>query len=197
MPSLTTERLPTGRTGQALAILLALLLAALVWTVIAEPLLAWHAERADSLERRATLARRMAEVAADLPRLQQQEAEGGSNGKASAPIALFEGNSDAVAAAVLQQKLQDLAAKAGTTLSSTDSIPAQQLGSYRLVGVRVAVNTPWPNLIRFLQLIEEASPQMLVDDLQVRGNTGFIRNGAAPLDTSLVVMGFRTGTAAQ
>lgn len=195
MASFTVDRLPTGRSGQIVAVLLVLLVAVLAWSVMGEPLLVWHADRADALERRATLARRMTEVAAELPRLQQQGATGTRAGPA--PIALFEGGSDAVAGAALQQKLQDLAAQAGASLSSTEALPPQQLNGYRLIGVRVTLNTPWPNLVRLLQLIDESSPQMLTDDLQVHGNYGFIRDGSAPLDTAFAVLGFRTGTAAQ
>lgn len=187
------DRLPTGRAGQALAVGLVLVVAALAWLVVGAPLLDAYADRAEALDRRTTLARRMAEVAADLPRLQQQEQAAGGQG-GTAAIRLFEGGSDAVAGAALQQAVQDLATKAGMSLSSIEALPAQQMGSYRLIGVRVAVNTPWVNLVRLLALIDEATPQMLVDDLQVRGTAGFIRTGSAPLNSTLAVLGFRAGT---
>ena len=185
-------RLPMGRAGQALAVLLLLAVGVAVWAAVASPLVEWHAERADLLERRATLARRMAQVAADLPRLQEQVAAGQAAGPQS--IVPLEGGSDAIAGAALQQKLQDMADKAGTSLSSIEALPPQQVGGYRQVGVRVAVNAPWSALIALLQAIEEGSPQMLVDDLQVHGGYGLVREADAPLTASLAVMAFRVGT---
>lgn len=186
-------RLPMGRAGQALAVLLLLVVAAAVWGAVASPLMDWHAERADLLERRATLARRMAQLAADLPRLQAQAAAG--SGVELQRIVPLEGGSDAVAGAALQQVLQDMAAKAGTSLSSIEALPPQQAGAYRQVGVRVAVNAPWAALVALLQEIREGSPQMLVDDLQVHGGYGIVREADAPLTASLAVTAFRVGTA--
>jgi general secretion pathway protein M len=192
MSGITLSRLPTGRAGQAIAVLLVLLLAAAAWLAVASPLLDWHAERADAISRRATLARRMAQIAADLPRLEREAAA--SAGAGPAPIAVLGGGSDAVAGAALQQRLQDMATQAGTTLSSTEALPPQPLGGYRAIGVRVTINAPWPSLVRLLQAIDTAAPQMLVDDLQVHGAYGFIRDGNAPLNASLSVIGFRAET---
>ena len=189
-------RLPTGRAGQALAVLLLLVVLAAVWGAVAAPLLDWHAERADLIERRTTLARRMARLAADLPRLEQQAAGGPGMGAQAVPqqIALLDGRSDAVAGAALQQQIQDMAAKAGVRLSSIEALPPQQMGVYRQVGVRVEVNAPWGALVALIEAVEEGSPQMLVDDLQVHGVYGIVRAADAPLTASLAVMGFRAGT---
>ncbi len=185
--------LPTGRPGQVLAVLLVLLVAALAWTVAAAPLLDRYAERSDALDRRETLARRMAQIAADLPRLEARAAN--AAGAGPRPVALLAGASDAVAGAALQQALQEMAAQSGTALSSTESLPPQQLGAYRLIAVRVAVNAPWPNLVEMLRRVDESKPQLLVDDLQLHGQAGYIRRSDAPLDASFTVMGFRAGTA--
>ena len=193
MAATSLGRLPTGRLGQGLAVLLLLLVLGLAWTAVAAPLLDWHAERAEALQRRETLARRMAQIAADLPQLEAQAAAGARSGPA--PMALLAGGSDAVAGAALQQRLQEMATQAGTVLSSTESLPPQQIGAVRLIAVRIAVNAPWPSLVKLLQLVDEAQPQMLVDDLQVHGSAGFIRRADAPLDAALTVMGFRAGTA--
>ncbi len=190
MSGALTARLPTGRIGQVIAVLLVVLLLAAAWAVIAAPLLEWHAERAEAISRRATLAHRMAQIAADLPGLERDAAA--TAGSGPAPIAVLSGASDAVAGADLQQRLQDMAAKAGTALSSTEALPPQPLGAYRAIGVRMTINAPWPNLVRLLQAIDTARPQMLVDDLQVHGAYGFIREGSAPLNASLSVIGFRS-----
>ncbi len=188
-------RLPTGRMGQALALALLALLLGAIWVAVAVPVLEWHADRADALERRSALARRMAALAAGLPALQQQAASASASaGAGPAAIAVLDGASDAVAAAALTQKLQEMAGQAGASLASTEALPAEQQGAYRRIAVRVAVSAPWPVLVRLLGAIEGATPQMLADELQIRGQRGFIRDGAAPLEASWVVMGFRSGT---
>ena len=194
MAALSVTRLPTGRPGQLLAVLLVCLALALAWTAVASPLLDWHAERAEALDRRATLARRMAQIAATLPQLQAEANAAAHSGPA--PVALLAGSSDAVAGAALQQKLQEMAAGSGLTLSSAETLPPQQSGAYRLIAVRVAVNAPWPGLVKLLQSIDEANPQMLVDDLQLHGQAGYIRQPDAPLDASFTAMAFRAGTVA-
>lgn len=189
--ALDMRHLPTGRTGQIVALLLLVLAAAVVWLGVAAPLLAWHAERADALERRGALAQRMGQVAASLPALEQQEKAAGQSGPA--PVGVLDGASDPVAAAALTQTLQAIAARVGATLSSTEALPAEPRDAYRRIAVRATVNAPYPVLAGLLRSIEEASPRLLADDLQVVGNRGFIRDAAAPLQASLVVMGFRAG----
>lgn len=181
--------LPTGRPGQALAIALLLLVAALAWSSVAAPLIELYASRADSLAQRSTLARRMAQAAADLPALQQASRSFVAAGPP--PAALVGGTSDAVAGATLQQLVQDMAARAGATVSSIEALPAEQAGAYRRIAVRVALSAPWPVLVSLLRSIAEASPGMLVDDLQLHGTRQIEGTGELPMEASLAVLGFR------
>jgi len=182
-----TESLPTGRRGQVLAWALLLAVGAAAWVAVAAPLLDWHAGREEALGQRATLARRMAQVAAGLPDLQRQAAA------ASGPVAatLLDGSTDAVAGATLQQQIQDMAGRAGATLSSTETLPAEAVASYRRIGVRVALSVSWGVLVQLLRAVEEASPQMLIDDLQIHGIRRIGVTGEPPLEASFTVLGFR------
>ncbi len=184
-----TTALPEGRRGQALAVGLLVLLLGLAWVAAAAPLIAWHAERAEALAGRRVLARRMAQLAATLPELQRQAATVQAVGTAQA--ALLEGATDAVAGASLQQLVQDMAVQAGTTPSSIETMAAEQVGDYRRVGVRIAVSAPWPVLVRLLQAAAQATPEMLVDDLQVRGTRLLVRPADLPLDASMTIYAFR------
>jgi general secretion pathway protein M len=183
------EALPTGRRGQLLAVALLLLVVAAAWVAFAAPLLEWHADRAEALQQRAALAHRMAQVAAGLPELQRQAAAA----VAAGPIAsaMLDGSTDAVAGATLQQLIQDMAARAGATLSSTEALPAEAVAAYRRIGVRVALSAPWAVLVQLLQAVEQSSPQMLVDDLQIHGIRQFGATSEPPLEASFVVLGFR------
>ncbi len=124
--------LPSGRAGQALASGLLALVLLLTWIVVVSPLIAWHADRSLLLQQRQELAARMALLTQSLPQLERQAAEG----TGPVPGAIIEATSDAVAAAILQQAVQDMAARSGATLSSTEALPAEQLPGYRRIGPR-------------------------------------------------------------
>lgn len=185
--------LPEGRRGQALAVGLLLLCLGLAWLAVAAPLLAWHAERAEALAGRGALAARMAQLAATLPELRAQAAAAESAGPAQA--ALLDGATDAVAGATLQQLTLDLAVQAGAAPSSTETLAAEQVGAYRRVGVRIALTAPWPVLVRLLRAVAEATPGLLVDDLQIRGSRLLVRPADAPLDALMTISAFRAGAA--
>lgn len=184
-----TDALPTGRRGQVLAVALLVLILGVAWMAVAAPLLAWHADRAETLRQRGTLARRMAQVAATLPELERQSSAMAAAGPVAAT--LIDGSTDAVAGATLQQLIQDMAARAGATLSSSEALPADAAGAYRRIAVRVALYAPWGVLVQLLRAVAEASPQLLVDDVQIRGARAFGVVGDPPLEASFTVLGFR------
>lgn len=181
--------LPDGRRGQLLALALGLAVVASVWAGVAMPLVAWHAELTERLEQRRTLARRMAELAETLPALQAQAAARNVTGPA--PSAVLAGDTDAIAGASLQQLVQQLATSAGTSLSSVEVLPAEAVGTYRRIGLHVALAAPWPALVQLLQSIAQATPPMLVDDLRLHGAP--MHNAALPMTTSFTVLAFRGG----
>ena len=180
--------LPSGPRGQLLAIGMTVAGAALLWLAEVTPLLAWRADLADTRDRREALAGRMAAVSATLPALQRQVEATTASGP---PVqALIEGASDAVAAAALQEKIQDLARGAGVTLSSTEALPAEAAGRARRIGIRLSLSGTWPTVIGFLQASAQSAPRMLVDDLQMQ-RAPTLLGAERPLDVSLAVFGFR------
>src|SRR4051794_5890803 len=142
--------LPTGRRGQLLALGLTIAVLGGLWAGVAAPLLDWYALRAEQVQARAAVARRMAELAETLPALRDQARLVATPGR-PAQGAVLEGASDAIAAATLQGRLQEMAARAGAPLSSAEALPGEAAGAWRRIGVRVAVNAPWPAIIRLLQ----------------------------------------------
>jgi general secretion pathway protein M len=192
-----TQRLPVGRAGQALAVALTAIALLLVWEVVASPLIDWYATRADEVTRQRELAARMQLLVREMPVLQREAARSRAAGP---PVsALLGGSSDAIAAASLQGRVQDMASGAGTALSSTEALPARQQGAYRRVALRVSFNADLPVLVHLLQTIEASAPRMLVDDIQLHTSPLIIAQGhqnSPPLDVSLTVVGFRAGHAA-
>lgn len=190
--------LPTGNAGRFLALGITCIVLALAWLAVVSPLIEWHASRDERLVRQRTLARRMEALVQTLPELRKAASAGSKSGQEAGPEAanLLDGATDAVAAAALQQRVQDMAAKAGASLSSAETLPVVQTGAYRKIGLHISVAAPWPVLIGLLQAVESASPRMLVDDLQVHGTHFVVSPPDPPVDAGFTVFAFRTGVSA-
>ncbi len=190
--------LPTGRLGRLLALGIALLLLLVLWEAIGSPLTGLYRDRAQALTQRRMVAVHMAALAAQLPSLRRAAAAGGAR---PGPVALIAGSSDAIAAAALQEQVQQMATGLGATLSSSESLQPSDgkgrggTGGYRRVGVRIAVTAPYDVMVRLLAAIEQASPSMLIDDLQLHGSRIQLLQDA-PIEGSLTVLAFRRGTGA-
>lgn len=188
-----TGSLPSGRAGQAAALGLTLLALGLLWLGAARPLLDWYEDRAATLATRAQLAGRMANLVADLPSLEARLATSAATATVegmSLANATLGGGTDATAGADLQQRVQEMAARAGLTLTSTEMLPTTAAGFYRRVGLRMAASATWPVLVDVLRAIGQASPRMVVDDLQLRGS-GLTLQKEAELQVVFTVAGFR------
>lgn len=180
--------LPSGPRGRVLAVGLTLAVLGLVWLGAMAPLLAWRMDLADTRVRSEILDQRMAAVAATRPSLQAADARAAV--EAPAGQALIEGATDAVAAALVQEQVQDMARKAGVVIGSAEALPAEPVGRYRRIGLRVAVTGGLPVLTQFLQAIGHATPRLLVDDLQMQ-RSPVVFGGEKPLQASFVVFGLR------
>ncbi len=183
--------LPTGRNGRALAAGLAVLTLLVLWIGILDPIFGWYGARADRLEELNARAVRERALIDMLPILKKEAAEA-SNTPTRAVLA---GNTDAIAGAALQEQVQSMATTANAQLTSIETLPAEQVGAYRRIGVRLEMNAPLPVLVALLKAVEEAQPSMLVDDIHLTATPAIPANTQAPLDTSFTVYGFRVGTA--
>ncbi len=188
--------LPTGQAGKLLALGLTLAMLAIVWLAAAAPLIDWRRDRAERLEEQMLLQRRMDSLARSVPELQLTAAQT-QKGQGATPAggSLLQGDTDAVAAASLQQLVQDMAARAGANLSSAETLPAAQAGGYRRIGLHISLNASWPVLVGLMQAVEQASPRMLIDDLQLRAMRSVSPTPDPALEAGLTVFAFRAGTA--
>jgi hypothetical protein len=178
--------LPTGQSGRLLAAGITAAAILLIWFSAVAPLLDLYAENAETLAQRRVLYRRMVDLTDRLASLQAQAGPG-----VAAAVPVIDGATDAVAGAALQQSVQEMAARAGATLSSTEALPATPVQGYRRLGLRVSLNAPWPILIQLLQTIERSNPRMLVDDLQVHGLRMLKPPADPPLDAGFTILAFR------
>lgn len=158
----------------------------ILWRGVAAPLADWYAARAEALSARTALAAHMQAIAARLPALRRAAVT-----TVGPSPALLEGNSDALAAARLQELVGRLAGAAGLTPTSLETLPSEQRGGFRRVGIRITLAASWPHLVDLLGAIERAHPRMLLDDLEFRGMPARNRNEAEPVSASFAVYAFR------
>lgn len=182
--------LPEGPRGRILALALTLTVLAALWVAVAQPVMAWHAARAEALAQRRALLQRMTALAATLPELQREA----SRHRAPVP-ALLEGSSDAIAGATLQTAVQRMAVSAGATLRSLETLPAEQTGHYRRISLRISTEAPWPVLIALMRAIEQGAPQMLIDNLQLRAPPAELRTATTPISAAFTIVAFRAARA--
>ena len=188
MTSLATG-LPTGRRGQAFALGLAIVLLALAWAGLVSPLLGWYAARQDRLEQRQTLVAHMAMLAATAPALQRQM----DAGNADTRPALLTGTTEAIAGAELQQRLQELSERAAVRMTSAEVLAAEQSGAFRRIRVHVAVSGPWARLVGLFSAIDQATPHMLVSEMQIGQSRSVTTSPVKLLDAAFTVVALYAG----
>jgi general secretion pathway protein M len=147
-----------------LALLVGLL--GLGYVGIAVPVLDLYAEGEARLAKERMLEPRLRAAADEAPVLRARLAELQASAN-NRKIAL-EGSSDAIASANLQSLIDELAASAGVTVASSEGLAPDNRGGYRRIGLRIAVNGDYDNLLALLAAIEKANPPLVIDNLQIR-----------------------------
>jgi general secretion pathway protein M len=192
--------LPGGPRGQLLALAMALLAAVVVWLGAIAPLWGWYDDRAELLRRQRAIAHRMASLVETLPALRRQVATvdsvatgGGANNDTSA--VLLTGANDPVAAASLQQSIEELATRAGVRVGSEEILPGQTEGDLRAIAVRLTLTAPFHSLVGLLLALSRSETPMVVDDLLLRGPPGRPGDEDLPIDVSMTVTSYRAAKA--
>jgi general secretion pathway protein M len=187
----TSEAWLSGRRGQALAVAIGVVGLALIWFGIADPARSWFNDRAALLEQRQELLAHMRDLAASLPALRAASADKHDEGSAAATI-LLPGDSDAIAAADLQERVQKMAVDAGASLTAVETLPpTQAAGRWHKVTLRISLGASWPVLMGLIRSIEQSPTRILIDDVHFRSPVVVGRPTAPPVQASMVVYGFR------
>ncbi len=181
--------LPSGARGQALAIAITLLAVFIGWLGIVAPLLDAYDDRAETLRQQHAIVRRMEALVQTLPALREQAAAAVSSGLQT--DAMLPGASDALAAAALQQKLDELAKASDVRIGSQEILPAQAAGAFRAIAVRVTINAPWRSLVALLLALAQAETPMVADELALRGPIASAHDPDIPVDASFTVTSYR------
>lgn len=161
------------------------------YLLVAVPLRELYADRQAVLDNRRALRPRLKAAADELPALRARVAE--MRATTGTRRVTLEGASDSIALANLQSHIEELAASAGATIGSTESLPAEVHAGYRRIGLRYVLSGPYETLVKLLAGLEAATPPLVVDNLHIHG---VVRRPGAPatagLDAGLDVYGFRS-----
>jgi general secretion pathway protein M len=167
-----------------------------IYFLAVAPLVELYQERAARIEDSRILLPRLQVVAAQLPALRAQMAR--LRAAARTRKVTLEGVSDAIASANLQSRIEALATSVGASIASTESLPAETRDGYRRIGLRFSLNGPYETLVRLLVQLQQTTPPLIVDNLQVHGvlrRPGLPQTGTGDigLDAGIDVYGFRSG----
>jgi hypothetical protein len=161
-----------------------------VYLLVVAPLCDLYEERAATLQNRRQLLPRLNAAAEELPRSQARVEQ--LRAAAGTRKLTLDGPSDAIAAANLQSRIEELAASAGAKIGSTESLPVETRSGYRRIGLRYVLSGPYETLVKFLAKLEAATPPLVIDNLHIHGVLR--RPGVAAaqgLDAGLDVYGYR------
>jgi hypothetical protein len=184
----------TGRRGQGLAVAIGVLLIALAWFGVVDPAWSWYEDRDLLLEQRQGLLRHMHDLEATLPSLRAASAAKPGRGEGLGTM-MLPGATDAVAAADLQERIQQMASSAGASLTAVETLPATPSGQWHKVSLRISLNAPWPVLMELLRSVEQSPTHILIDDVHFHSATVVSHPTAMPIQASMVLYGFRSAEA--
>jgi len=161
--------LPTGRPGQALALAVLAMGLGILWLLVGQPLVELHAEQGARLASRIAFAERMQARLAEVP-LDASDAAV-ANAIATYPSGLIEAESDALGAALLQDLVTAAATDADLALSSVETLPAEDAGALRKIGLRLNLEGSYEALINMIGSLRQGSQALVLDDLEIHAGT--------------------------
>jgi general secretion pathway protein M len=182
--------MPTGSRGRLLALSLLFVVLGGIYLVVVSPLRDLYVARAAVVENQRMLLPRLRATADEVPALRARVEQ--LRTAAGTRKITLEGASDALAAAALQSRIEELATSVGATIGSTESLPAEARSGYRRIGLRYVLSGPYETLVKFLAKLDSATPPLVIDNLHIHG---VLRRpgtaAAAGLDAGLDVYGYR------
>jgi hypothetical protein len=188
---MTAQDWLNGRRGQALAAAIAAGGVFVIWFGIVDPARSWFSDREVLLDQRQELLARMRGLASTLPALRATSANKRDEGTKAATI-MLPGDSDAVAAADLQERVQKMATDAGASLQAVETLPpAPTAGRWHKIALRINLNASWPVLMELVRSVEQSPTRVLIEDVHFRSPVAVARPTPMPIQASMVVYGFR------
>jgi hypothetical protein len=181
----------SGRRGQGLAVAIGLMGLLVAWFGIVDPAWSWFNDRTALLEQRQAMLVHMRGLAETLPALRTASADKRGQGVQTASI-MLPGDSDAIAAADLQERVQKMAVDAGASLTAVETLPPTPTSDrWHRVTLRISLNASWPVLMELVRSIEQSPTRILIDDVHFRSPALAVRPTVVPIQASMILYGFR------
>ncbi|MGH7107069.1 MAG: type II secretion system protein GspM [Acetobacteraceae bacterium] len=177
-----------GHRGKGLALGLLLIAVLLTWFGVVSPLIGWYRARTLALAERESVVQHMEELVANLPALRAEA----SHAETAVPEAmLIKGRSDAMAAALLQSRIEEMAQRVDAPLASVGIVPGEPAGRWRRIGLRIAVRAEYGVVVGLLRSLLNTTPAMSIDDLSLRGALLSVPGRPVTMDAEFTVYAFR------
>ncbi len=157
-----------------------------LYIFVAAPIVASYAETDAAVAQAAELLDRYRRVAAARPAL--QERLDALKSRQSEIGNYLGGETDALAGAELQEKVNATVAAGGGALRSVQILPVKAGGGFRRIGVRVQMTATIAQVLRILHGLGAGSTLLFVDNLEVRNRRApRRRNQPVEMDPTLLV----------
>ncbi len=180
---MTTTLSPPARRVLALGILI--IVVALPYWLIVRPVLDRFAAVDSEIAEQQTMLQRYATIAGRLSTLESRLAAIKRDGVSADDYLV--GNSEAIVAAELQNRLKTVIANADGKLASTQVLATTEEAGFRQITIRVRLNASIDGLRRVLYQLEAGRPLMFVDNLDVSSRQDRRRAGERETDPDLTI----------
>lgn len=180
---------PAARKAAALGILAVILGA--IYAGLVAPLIDSAALARDAQIALQTALERYTHAAADLPALEQKLAE--LEGAAEQGGGYIDAANETLAAAAIQSRIKAAVVESGGKLQSVEVLRPESEGSVQKIAVRARVTVELPGLQRVLYNLNETSPTLFFETLDIARGEAAIRDaaeGQARLDVDFTVYGY-------
>jgi len=157
-----------SRSG-ALAILIAV--AAALWLMLMQPLMESFFEHRDSIARSQEMLARYQGLDSTRPQIESNLSK--LHAAQAAEERLLKGGSAQLVGAKLQNHLKELIEADGGSLTSMQLLPVRDEQGFQRVSMAVTLNATIESLQKILYAIEDQSPYLFVQDMELLTNQGF------------------------
>ncbi|NIM27190.1 MAG: hypothetical protein GTO67_14695 [Gammaproteobacteria bacterium] len=178
------ERLPRVQR-RLLAVGLLLLLAAVVVRLIAVPIASSYLENREAIIQMQETIARYSKLSTQVDTLRLAVRELQDADELDRYVLAQE--SEALAAAALQERVKAVVTSSGGTLSSTQVLPADVVSGFKRIVVSVRMGVSIDALQRVLYALENDLPYLIADDIVILARSGGKRRAAAQVQDLLDV----------